>query len=192
MGADDMAMFSHQGLNDDVAAERLRIHGPNALPSPEARSMFNIAFNIIREPMMLLLLAAGLTYLVLGDRGEAIVLLLLASVSVVITVVQETRTERVLDALRDLTSPRALVIRNGIRKRIAGRDVVPGDVMVLEEGGRVPADGALFYAHDLLADESLLTGESLPVRKTAEAEEVFSGTLIVRGKGLAVVTATGQ
>jgi Ca2+-transporting ATPase len=126
--------------------------------------------------------------------------------SILITVVQETRTERVLEALRDLTSPRALVIRGGQRRRIAGRDVVRGDLIVLSEGDRVPADAILLQSQDLQADESLLTGESVPVRKIArgahaahsphrpggdDLPEVFSGSLIVRGTGLAEVTATG-
>ena len=156
--------------------------------------------------MLLLLLVGGVVYLALGDLKEAIILVAFATMSIVITVVQETRTERVLDALRDLTSPRALVIRDGERKRIAGRDVVRGDLIVLSEGDRVPADAVLLQSQDLQADESTLTGESVPVRKIARNDhagsearrpggddlpEVFSGSLIVRGTGLAEVTATG-
>jgi len=136
---------------------------------------------------------------------EAAILLVFACLSVLITVVQETRTERVLEALRDLTSPRALVVRGGERKRIAGREVVRGDVIILAEGDRVPADARLLSAQDLQADESLLTGESVPVRKTEASGAidgpprpggddlpfVYSGSLIVRGSGAAEVTATG-
>src|ERR1019366_3960946 len=126
--------------------------------------------------------------------------------SVLITVVQETRTERVLEALRDLTSPRALVIRDGARKRIAGREVVRGDAVVLAEGDRVPADAVLVQSHDLQIDESLLTGESVPVRKTGSGDlalsmdrrrggddlpYVFSGSLVVRGTGIGEVIAIG-
>ena len=156
--------------------------------------------------MLALLLVGGIIYLILGDLKEAIILVAFATMSILITVVQETRTERVLEALRDLTSPRALVIRGGQRRRIAGRDVVRGDLIVLSEGDRVPADAILLQAQDLQADESLLTGESVPVRKIArgahaahsphrpggdDLPEVFSGSLIVRGTGLAEVTATG-
>src|SRR6185503_324228 len=112
--------------------------------------------------------------LALGDLTEAVVLLAFATLSVVITVVQETRTERVLEALRDLTSPRALVIRDGERKRIAGREVVRGDLVVLEEGDRVPADALLVQCQHLQMYESMLTGESLPVRKVARGEIVSS------------------
>ena len=121
--------------------------------------------------MLALLLGGGVVYLVLGDLQEAVILLAFASMSVLITVVQEARTERVLEALRDLTSPRALVIRDGERKRIAGREVVRGDLVVLAEGDRVPADAALVDSHDLQTDESLLTGESVPVRKVARSED---------------------
>src|SRR5438270_868752 len=131
------------------------------------RTPLRIVLEVLREPMLALLIGAGLVYLLLGDLKEALILLAFGLMSVVITVIQETRTERVLEALRNLTSPRALVIRDGERRRIAGRDVARGDLIVLAEGDRVPADGSLFEASDLQTDESLLTGESLPVRKTA-------------------------
>jgi Ca2+-transporting ATPase len=160
----------------------------------------------MREPMLMLLLGGGVVYLALGDLKESILLLAFGILSIVITVVQETRTERVLEALRNLTSPRALVIRDGERRRIAGREVAREDLVVLSEGDRVPADGVLLQADDLQADESLLTGESVPVRKVARSTgmhemafqpggddlpQVFSGSLIVRGTGIAEVTATG-
>ena len=156
--------------------------------------------------MLALLLGGGVVYLVLGDLKEALILLAFATLSIVITVVQETRTERVLEALRDLTSPRALVIRDGERKRIAGREVVRGDLVVLAEGDRVPADAVLLAASDLQADESLLTGESVPVRKVAcrrsprryrsgRAATTCRSSFPVRwwcaAPGLAEVTATG-
>ena len=128
--------------------------------------------------MLALLICGGVIYLALGDVKEALVLLVFACLSVVITVVQETRTERVLEALRDLTSPRALVIRDGERLRIAGREVVRGDLIVLSEGDRVPADARLVEAQDLQADESLLTGESAPVRKIAAAGKSLAGRSI--------------
>src|SRR4029078_10685569 len=126
-----------------------------------------IVLEVLREPMLALLLGSGVIYLVLGDLKEAIILLTFESMSVLITVIQEARTEHVLEALRDLTSPRALVIRDGARRRIAGREVVCGDLVVLAEGDRVPADAVLLEQHDLHTDESLLTGESIAVRKTA-------------------------
>ncbi len=164
---------------------------------------FRIVLDVLKEPMLLLLLVGGVVYLLLGSKAEALILLAFACMSIGITAVQEARTSRVLEALRDLSSPRALVIRDGTRLRIAGRDVVRGDLIVLSEGDRVPADAMLIEATDLSADESLLTGEAEAVRKRVGADradvrpgghdlpQVFSGTLIVRGSALAEVTATG-
>jgi P-type Ca2+ transporter type 2C len=193
------------GLSAAEAKERLATEGLNALPQTARRTALRIVSEVLREPMLALLIGGGVVYLVLGNVEEAILLLVFACLSVAITVVQEARTERVLDALRDLTSPRALVVRDGVRQRIAGSDVVRGDLVVLAEGDRVPADARLIEAQDLQTDESLLTGESVPVRKvpSAEAQDapkrpggddlpfVYSGTLIVRGLGLAEVLATG-
>jgi Ca2+-transporting ATPase len=193
------------GLTDEEAARRLAAEGANELPRPERRKPLRIVGEVLREPMLALLLGGGLVYLLLGDTAEALILLAFALLSIVITVVQESRTERVLEALRDLTSPRAVVIRAGARRRIDGRDVVRGDLLVLGEGERVAADGILRDCHDLQVDESLVTGESVPVVKTVEGDvenaaaereaaaiaDVFSGTLVVRGSGIAEVTATG-
>ncbi len=194
------------GLSPEEAARRLADEGPNALPQSDRRSAFRLIFEVLREPMLALLLVAGGAYLVLGDRTEALILLAFATFSVVVTVIQETRTEHVLEKLRDLSAPRALVIRGGERIRIAGREVVRGDVLILEQGDRVAADAVLLDAQDLQIDESLLTGESLPVPKCAASDEVaaiqprpggenqpyiFSGSLVVRGEGLARTISTG-
>ena len=146
-------MKPFSGLTEADAAARLQAEGHNELPQPDRRTPFRIAIEVLREPMLALLLVGGIVYLALGDLKEAIILVAFATMSIVITVVQETRTERVLEALRDLTSPRALVIRDGERKRIAGRDVVRGDLIVLSEGDRVPADAVLLRCTDLQADE---------------------------------------
>lgn len=193
------------GLSEADARARLKAEGYNELPRPARRTPFRIVFEVIRQPMFGLLLGAGAIYLALGDPQEAALLLIFATLSVSIAVVQESRTERVLEALRDLTSPRALVIRGQERKRIPGREVVRGDLIVLAEGDRIPADGVLVSSSDLHTDESLLTGESVPVRKVAGTPDaaaparaggddlpyVFAGTMVVRGQGPAVVRATG-
>src|SRR5512139_3809354 len=165
---------SVDGLSEVEAQARLRIEGYNELPEPLRRTPFRIVAEVLREPMLVLLLGGGAVYLLLGDLQDALILLGFAALSVVITVIQETRTERVLEALRDLTSPRALVIRDGRRKRIAGREVVRGDLVVLAEGDRVPADTLLRHSHDMQVDESLLTGESVPVRKIAANDRTLS------------------
>src|SRR5512136_1356019 len=156
-----------QGLSQAVASERLKAEGYNELPSSKRRSIFAIAWEVVREPMFLLLVACGAIYLVLGDKEEALMLLGFVVVVMGITLYQERKTERALEALRDLSSPRASVIRDGEQKRIAGREVVRGDLIIVREGDRVPADALLFDAMNLSVDESLLTGESVPVRKTA-------------------------
>jgi len=192
------------GLSAGAAQQRLAEEGPNELPTSGRRSSWRIALEVVREPMFLLLVACGSVYLTMGEPKEALMLLGFVVVIMTITIVQERRTERALEALRDLSSPRALVIRDGRRQRIAGREVVRGDLVILEEGDRVPADGVLRWAINISADESLLTGESVPVRKLAATGEVpaarpggddlpavFSGSLITRGQGLAEVTATG-
>lgn len=178
------------GLTGEQVRERFSRLGPNELPHHDQRSILRIVGEVLREPMLALLLAAGFAYLLLGDRIEAILLLCFATFSVAISVIQETRSERVLAALRDLSSPRALVIRDGKRLRIPGREVVVGDIVILEQGDRVAADIVLASVTELEIDESLLTGESLPVHKEVKAE-AFSGTLVVRGSGIGRVVAIG-
>lgn len=155
------------GLSEQEAAERLAKEGYNELPSTQQRTRFTIMLDIVREPMFVLLIAGGIIYFLLGDVREALILLGSILVIISITFYQEQKTERALEALRDLSSPRALVIRGGEHKRIAGRDVVRGDTLMLAEGDRVPADGVLLWSNNLSVDESLLTGESVPVRKVA-------------------------
>ncbi len=157
------------GLTEAEARARLEREGPNELPARERHGMLGIVLEVVREPMFLLLVAAGALYLVLGEPVDALMLLGFVFVVMGITIVQERRTERALEALRDLSSPRALVIRDGAQRRIAGREVVRGDLLVLAEGDRVPADALLRRGINLSADESLLTGESVPVRKRRRA-----------------------
>lgn len=182
-------------LSSAEAARRLSADGPNELPGQGPRSLGGIVREVLTEPMFLLLIAAASVYIVLGDVREAIILAASIVVVVGITVLQERRTERALSKLRDLSSPRALVIRDGVEQRIAGRDVVAGDLVLLREGDRVPADGVILEATALSVDESILTGESLPVEKTTsdtvDHGHVYSGSLVVQGFGTARVTATG-
>lgn len=194
-----------QGLSELDAAERLEADGYNELPSTLKRSLLTIILGVIREPMFLLLVACGVIYLILGSLREALMLLSFVFVVMGITLYQERRTEHALEALRDLSSPRALVIRGGREKRIAGRDVVRGDILVLSEGDRVPADAVILACTNLAVDESLLTGESVPVRKICDSNItkmerpggddqpfVYSGTLVVQGQGIARVVSIGE
>ncbi|OPY12790.1 MAG: Calcium-transporting ATPase 1 [Syntrophus sp. PtaB.Bin001] len=192
------------GLSEAEAAKRLKEEGYNELPSSRRRSIWTIAFEVVREPMFLLLVACGIIYFFLGDVHEALMLLGFVVVVMGITLYQERKTERALEALRDLSSPRALVIRDGIERRIAGREIVRGDILVVKEGDRIPADGLLLSCLSLMVDESLLTGESVPVRKSADPcvvgmgrpggddlPFIYSGTMVVQGQCIAEVQATG-
>lgn len=192
------------GLAAGEAAARFVADGPNELPSSKPRSGYAIALGVAAEPMFLLLLGCGGIYLLLGGLRDALVLLGFVLVVMGITLYQERRTERALEALRDLSSPRALVIRDGEQTRIAGREVVRGDILVLSEGDRVAADAVVLSSVNLSVDESLLTGESAPVRKVAgnpaqpvgppggdDLPFVYSGSLVVYGHALAEVKATG-
>jgi P-type Ca2+ transporter type 2C len=196
---------SMSGLTESEVDSRLKTHGYNELPKTQSKSVWATAWGVVREPMFLLLIACGTLYLLLGDVQEALMLLGFVFVVLGITLYQERKTERALEALRDLSSPRALVIRDGVRKRIAGREVVIDDLIVLAEGDRVPADSAVLSSDGLSTDESLLTGESFPVRKVAwdntqkiarpggdDLPFVYSGTLVVQGQGVAKVLAIGS
>jgi len=193
------------GLSSKEAERKLQKEGYNELPSSKKRSIFWIIFEVIHEPMFILLVASGLIYFFLGDVSEGMMLMSFVIVIIAITVYQEQKTERALEALRNLSSPRALVIRDGEQKRIPGREVVTGDMLILSEGDRVPADGILLSSNNVSVDESLLTGESATVRKTSWTEGihverpggddqpfVYSGTLVVLGQGLAEVGSTGS
>ncbi len=184
-----------RGLTDSEAGERLHRYGPNTLPAPDRQTLFSIASATVKEPMLVLLLSTGAVYLAVGDLREAVAILASIFLVIGISVVQKQRTERTLEALRDLTSPRALVIRAEGTRRIPAREVVPEDVVVLNEGDRVPADGQLVESVVLALDESLLTWESLPVQKQAvvgrgaigragdAASRVYSGSLVVADTG---------
>jgi len=201
-----MSSDVQSGLSATEARSRLEREGFNELPAAGKRSGTKIAGEVVREPMFALLIAAAVIYAVLGERGEAVMLLAFATISVSIAIVQQGRSEKALHALRELTSPRALVVRDGQRIRIPGREVVRGDIVVITEGDRVPADGVLIAGEHIEVDESLLTGESHAVRKRATTEvpdrlaspggenvsQVFSGTLVLRGTGLAIILATGS
>ena len=140
------------GLSQGEAIRRLQEEGWNELPLSKPKNLRNYLIELIREPMASLLVGCGIVYLILGDPQEALVLLGFLLLMMVITAVQAHKAGRALDALRDLSSPRALVIREGIRKRIPGREVARGDWVVVQEGDRVPADGQLIQGEALGVD----------------------------------------
>jgi len=200
----DVLETALRGLDSEEAARRFARDGPNSLPDTGTRRWRRIAADAAREPMYLLLAGAAVLYLLLGEPREGAFLLGMVVLMLCMTLVQEGRTERALQSLRDLSSPTALVRRGGALRRIPARELVAGDLVELGEGDRVPADALLLAAAALMVDESLLTGESVPVGKLAAPDGapaaapggaglpwVYSGTLVVQGHGLAQVSATG-
>jgi Ca2+-transporting ATPase len=192
------------GLSIEEASTKLTQHGYNELPSQKSKNIFLLLFSVLTEPMLLLLIACGVIYLIWGEMQDAILLGFGVLVVVGITFYQERKTEKTLEALRNLSSPRALVIRNSEKKRIPGREVVPDDIILLNEGDRIPADAVIITCQNLSVDESLLTGESNAVRKNEwngkdqpstpggdDLPFIYSGTLVVHGRGMAKVTSTG-
>lgn len=205
--SDEVSPLLLAGLDARTAADHLAADGPNELPTARRRNLAKQAWDVLREPMLLLLLGAGIINFLLSEPLDGGILMLTVVVVIGISIYQEHKTENALEALRDLSSPRALVIRDGVQQRIPGRDVVRGDIVLLVEGDRIPADGVLIESMNFTVDESTLTGESVPVRKTgvgAEAESasmgapggdatpwIFSGTLAVKGQGIALTLHTG-
>lgn len=191
------------GLDDAEAKRRLLEFGPNALNPVRGRSVWRIISGTLREPMFLLLVAASGLYLLLGDLAEGLFLTVAALATVGLVVFQEARSERALKALRDLSEPTARVIRGGAERVLPIAALVPGDILLVGEGQRLPADGELVGGEVLSVDESALTGESAPISKTtattgaasavgASDSRLFAGTLVVAGQGVACVTATGS
>ena len=193
------------GLTSDEVNQRIKENGYNELPGSKSQNFWTIMLGVIKEPMFLLLVACGTLYMILGDIQEGLMLLGFVFVVMGIEFYQERKSEKALDALKDMASPRALVIRDGVEIRIAGREVVHDDILVLQEGDRVPADAIVLKSVNLLVDESLLTGESVPVRKhewNGEPDEkqaggddlpfIYSGSMVVQGNGIAKVTQTGM
>ncbi len=202
-----VAASERLGLSSAEAAQRFAADGPNELPTARKRNILQQILAVLSEPMLLLLVGAGTVNFVLAEPLDGAVLMSFVLVVIAIEAYQEHKTENALAALRDLSSPRALVVRDGQRMRIPGREVVCGDLVLLAEGDRVPADAQLLECENVSVDESALTGESVPVRKCRCAPEgpveelarpggdgtswVFSGTLIVKGQGLGLVAQTG-
>lgn len=193
---------SDQGLTDADAGQRLQRHGPNRLPQalrPSAWRRLALQFHNV---LIYVLLACALVTAVLGHVADTVVIVAVVLVNALIGFVQEGKAEKAMDAIRDLLAPRANVLRQGVRTSVAGEALVPGDVVLLEPGDRVPADLRLLVVHGLTVQEALLTGESVPVDKRTEAVDAaaalgdrmgmaYSGTLVTAGQARGVVVATG-
>ncbi|MGN7725249.1 cation-translocating P-type ATPase [Luteimonas sp. 22616] len=190
------ATTTSAGLTSAQAAERLLRDGPNAVPHPDRRRWTAMLGSVVREPMLLLLIAATVLYLLIGEARDAATLAISVVLVVALTLYQELRSERALQALRDLASPTAHVRRDGTLQQVSATELVVGDLVRVAEGDRIPADARMLAGSDLHVDESLLTGESTPVAHDAHATEagganLAGGTLVVRGEATAEVIATG-
>ena len=166
-----MGTKQKNGLTDSQVLTQREKYGYNELPDKEKQSLLRLILAVVREPMIFLLLTVVIVYFFLGDMSEALVL----SVSVVgvisLELYQATKTEKALEALRSLASPTCSVVRDGEYLTIPSREVVVGDLLAIFEGGRVVADGRLIEAHNVAANESILTGESAVVDKSVEASD---------------------
>lgn len=182
--------MDNQGLScDQVVAQRQKF-GENRLPDREKKSSLKLIVTILTEPMIFLLLAVVVLYFFLGDWRETVVLALSVVGVVVLEFYQDTKTERALEALRSLSAPQCEVLRGGEYVTIPSTEVVVSDILVINEGDRVAADGELIESNGVSANESILTGESVVVEKNID-DKVYSGTVIVSGHGLVKVSSVG-
>ena len=190
MNEENLSHISGGGLSRALVQRRQEEEGLNELPQSKPKRTLSIILNILKEPTVYILLGCGVIYFLIGDRQEALMLMGFLVLIISITVTQEAKAERALEALKDLSSPRALVLRDGTKQRIAGREVVRGDILFVNEGDRIPADAILISGDYISSDESLLTGEAIPVDKKKDSL-IFAGATIVRGQGIALVQHIG-
>ena len=189
------------GLTTAEAEKRLLQYGKNELASHKKQSLFSKALHVIAEPMFLLLLIAAVIYFILGEPRDGIIMLVFVIGIISIDIIQEWKTDKTLNALKDLSAPHIKVLRDGEERLISSAELVPGDVMIVEEGVKIPADGQIVRASDLCVDESTLTGEAEGVWKTINPEEgregywrkdyCYAGTLVTQGSAYVCVEKTG-
>ena len=192
----------YNGLKEKEAEKKLEIHGLNIIESKKGISTFKIFLNQFKDFMVLILIASTLVSAAMGEIIEAVTIVAIIVINSVLGFVQEFKTERTLDALKEMAAPGCRVVRDGKVNEIPATQVVPGDLIIIEEGDKVAADSVLVEAKNINVDESLLTGESVPVDKNAHNENngkypeneacIFMGTAITRGRGRAIAFATGM
>ncbi|HMS98198.1 MAG TPA: cation-translocating P-type ATPase [Saprospiraceae bacterium] len=183
---------SHQGLNSDQVNALQAKHGFNELPQEKKKSLLGVAVEVVKEPMFILLIGCASLYTIMGDIKEGLIMLSTVFLMVGISLYQNYRSEKAMDALRKLSSPRVSVLRNDNWTILAGRELVPGDIVKISEGDRLAADLEILESNSLEVDESMLTGEAFAVKKDKEGDMVlYSGTLLVKGRAIAKVAFTG-
>ena len=192
-----MLVAAAEGLSSSQAAARLAADGANVLPARHRVKLWQRVLLQLRDPLVLVLLAAAVLTVATGDWADAAIIALVVIVNTTVGVAQEVKADRAITALSAMAAPEARVLRDGAQRLVLAAEVVVGDLLVLAEGDIVPADAVVAESAALLVDEAALTGESVPVDKAASdhperAGDVLSaGTVVVRGRGRAVVTATG-
>ncbi len=184
--------LSLQGLSSQQVKLLQAEHGFNELPVEKRKSLLRVAIEVVKEPMFMLLIGCAALYTVMGDISEGLIMLSTVLLMVGISLFQNYRSEKAMDALRKLSSPRVHVLRDGRWQVIAGRELVPGDIVKISEGDRMAADLRILDATSLEVDESMLTGEAFAVKKEKEVDAaLYSGTLLVKGRAIAQVSFTG-
>src|SRR4051812_27294983 len=168
--------------------------GKNVFDLEDSRGFFKVLVDIIREPMFILLIVACSLYFILGEPDEGWMMMAAMLFVAAISFYQDVKSTRAVEALKEFTEPKITVVRDGIEKTISSADLVPGDIMLLEEGSKIPADGIIVQENDLSVNESIITGESMPVDKneTEGLNILYQGSIINSGKCYASVTAIGN
>jgi P-type Ca2+ transporter type 2C len=195
----------NEGLSEEEAHQLLAYFGPNDIPSDKEHGLLAIILDVMKEPMFLLLVAAAAIYATLGEKAESLLVACFAGLTIFLVIIQQNRSEKAIQALQMLAAPTARVMRDGREQQIAARVLVPGDILLIGEGERIAADALLKEGYGLQVDESILTGEAVPVRKLPESmakdidtrtpggddqPHLYSGTLVVSGYGIAEVQFT--
>ena len=192
------------GLTTSEVKKRQEKYGPNELKQKKKKTIFKMVMEQLTDKMIIILLIASILSFLLGEKIEGFVILFIIAINIVISVVQEKKASDALEALRNMNAPHSVVLRNGKKEKILAKDLVPGDIIYLEAGNIIPADVRFIEEHDILVDESALTGESVAVEKDkdfickkdsplGERKNMgFSSTIIQNGTGLGVVTNIGM
>ncbi len=192
-----------RGLSAGQAAERMEKYGPNRLKDQEKKSLGRRVAEQLNDPLILILMVAMAISMMLYEFGDAIIIVAVVALNAAVGIIQEGKAGRAVEALKQISEPRATVLRDGVQKSVPSHELVPGDIVLLEAGNRVPADLRLIESIGIFAEESTLTGESVPVEKDAAFVEegkgdnsspnmVYMSTYVTKGRGTGVVTATGM
>ena len=184
------ALLKGGGLSRIAVLKARESEGFNTLPSMKPKNMYTIMLSIIKEPMLYLLIGCSLAYFTIGDFQEAVTLFIFLLIIVLISISQVAKAERALEELKKFSSPRALVLRSGVKQRISAIELVTNDIIYINEGDRTPADAELLSSQHITFDESLFTGESLAVLKK-NGDKLISGSTVTQGQGIAIVTSIG-